>query len=293
MDGIVFNIQRFSIHDGPGIRTTVFLKGCTLRCFWCHNPESIDPSSELQVFVQKCIGCGRCVEVCPVEAHSIEDGRKTFNRILCIKCGKCAEVCYTGALEMTGKKMFVKEVVDEAEKDRAFYDNSGGGVTFSGGEPLLQKNFIKELLAESKKRGLHTAVETAGNVLWETFEEILPLVDLFLYDVKVMDPDKHKAVTGSDNKRCLDNLKKLTQKGANINIRVPVIPGVNDTEGEMQEIVELIIATSRSIPVELLPFHRMGEGKYISLGLEYKAKAYEAPTEEKLKKLRQVFEQHE
>lgn len=293
MVGMIFNIQRFSIHDGPGIRTTVFLKGCSLRCFWCHNPESINPSPELQVFVHKCIRCGRCAEVCPVKAHSIECGRKVFKRNLCIQCGKCAEICYAGALEMAGEKISVKEVVDEVEKDRAFYENSGGGVTFSGGEPLVQKEFLKELLAESKRRGLHTAVETAGNVPWEAFEEITPFTDLFLYDVKVMDSKKHKAATGSANKRCIGNLKKLAEKGANIHIRIPVISRVNDTQEDMHEIVEFVKTTGRSIPMELLPFHRMGEGKYASLDLEYKAKEYEAPTDEKLQKLKQVFEKGE
>lgn len=263
-----------------------------MKCFWCHNPESVNPVPELQLFVQKCINCLKCVKICPEKAHRMDHGIKIFDRSLCNKCGKCIEICYAGALEMAGKRMSVIEVVNEAEKDKAFYENSGGGVTFSGGEPLMQREFIKSLLMECKKHGLHTAVETAGNIPWNTFEEIMPFTDLFLYDVKVMDENKHKEVTGSGNKRCLENLKKLAESRADINIRIPVIPGVNDTEEDMEKIAAFIKATRRNLPVELLPFHRLGEGKYASLGIPYKAQGYEAPTDEKVKILHQVFEKY-
>lgn len=289
--GLVFNIQRFSIHDGPGIRTTVFLKGCSLRCFWCHNPESISTLPQVQFFPQKCIGCGKCFQICPVHAHIIADGERLFKRELCIHCGRCTEVCYAEALVMSGRYMTVSEVMDEVMKDKAFYDNSGGGVTFSGGEALLQMDFIRELLVESKNKGLHTAVDTAGNLPWEIFEEVLPYVDLFLYDIKVMDADMHRWATGVYNGRILDNLKRLASYDSKIWIRIPIIPGVNDDVWEMEAIADFIKPLPGIEVIELLPFHRLGEGKYESLGMEYKARGYNPPTEEKMRELAEVFKQ--
>lgn len=287
--GLIFNIQRFSIHDGPGIRTTVFFKGCSLRCFWCHNPESIDPDPQIQVFPQKCIGCGKCFEVCPANAHQMKDGQRVFLRELCKGCGMCAETCYAEALVMTGKWMTVQEVMDEVEKDKPFYENSQGGLTLSGGEPLLQGKFAKELLEESKKRQIHTVVDTAGNVPWETFEAVLPFVDLFLYDIKVMGQEKHREVTGATNTRIINNLKNLVQRDVDVRIRVPVIPGVNDTPDEMEKIA-LFLKNLPSIQhVELLPFHNFGEGKYDSLGYKYKAKDYRPPQADYMNKLIRIF----
>lgn len=289
--GLVFNIQRFSIHDGPGIRTTVFFKGCTLRCFWCHNPESIHSEPQIQLFPQKCIGCGRCFKVCPVNAHRIERGQRVFLRELCRGCGKCAEVCYAEALVITGKWMTVQEIIDEVKKDNPFYESSGGGVTLSGGEPLLQAKFIKTLLEECKKRELHTAMDTAGNVPWEAFEMVLPFVDLFLYDLKVANEYKHTEVTGASNVRIISNLKKLVDKGKDIWIRVPVIPRVNDTLREMEKIALLIkdLDSDNIKLVELLPFHRLGESKYESLGLEYKAKDFIPPEDDLMNRFVEVF----
>ncbi len=206
MKGLIFNIQRFSIHDGPGIRTTVFFKGCSLRCFWCHNPESIHPHPQIQLFLQKCIGCGKCFEICPVGAHCMIDGERVFLRELCRNCGKCAEICYADALVLAGKWLTAREVMDEVEKDKPFYENSDGGVTISGGEPLLQADFARALLEECKKEGLHTVVDTAGNVPWEAFEKVLPFTDLFLYDLKAADEEFHRQVTGAGNARILDKV---------------------------------------------------------------------------------------
>lgn len=289
MEGLVSNIQRFSIHDGPGIRTTVFLKGCNLRCSWCHNPESWKSHPEIQIFPQKCIGCGNCIKVCPVGAHQIIGGERGFLRDLCESCGRCAEECYADALVLVGKVMSVQEIINEVEKDRSFYKTSNGGVTFSGGEPLLQKDFIYALLLESKSKGFHTAVDTAGNVAWEVFDTVLPYVDLVLFDVKAVSEDKHIKGTGVSNTRILENLKKLSTVGTRIWIRIPIIPGFNDNTNDMEEVAALVRDLANIDLIELMPFHRLGKGKYESLGLEYACKDYETPSSEHMSRLVKVF----
>ena len=289
MKGLIFNIQRFSIHDGPGIRTTVFFKGCSLRCFWCHNPESIHPHPQIQLFLQKCIGCGKCFEICPVGAHCMIDGERVFLSELCRNCGKGAEICYADALVLAGKWLTAREVMDEVEKDKPFYENSDGGVTISGGEPLLQADFARALLEECKKEGLHTVVDTAGNVPWEAFEKVLPFTDLFLYDLKAADEEFHRQVTGAGNARILDNLKKLANSDKNIWIRIPIIPGVNDKVEEMEKLLMIIKELKQIEYVELLPFHRLGEGKYTSLDMENLAKGYEPPRDDLMNRLAKVF----
>jgi len=217
------------------------------------------------------------------------NGERIFLRELCISCGRCAEDCYAEALAIAGKWMTVREVMDEVIKDKPFYENSGGGVTLSGGEPLLQAGFVRELLEESKREGLHTAVDTAGNVPWEAFESVLPFVDLFLYDVKVADEELHRQVTGVSNTRILDNLKRLAGKGTTILIRIPVIPGVNDTPEEMERIGLLIKDLDNIEYADLLPFHGLGESKYASLGMEYKAKGYQPPEPELMDSLAEIL----
>jgi len=298
MTGYVTDIQKFSTHDGPGIRTTVFLKGCGMKCFWCHNPETISPHPQLQVYPNKCIGCGKCIDACPLGAHRVIDGHKTFLRELCkmndpsnpfALCGKCAEVCYAGALTVIGRDMTVTEVVDKVYEDVAFYKNSGGGATFSGGEPLLQIDFLEGLLIECKTRNLHTVVDTAANVPWEHFARILGLTDLFLFDFKTFDSQKHKKVTGVGNERILNNLTELSIAGAEIIVRVPVIPGVNDEVVEMEKIINFIKNNTNISQVELLPFHRYGEGKYRSLGMEYTAMDCKPPEKKTIDRLAELI----
>lgn len=289
MVGLVFNIQRFSIQDGPGIRTTVFLKGCNLRCFWCHNPESLEKKPQIQYFQQKCIQCGKCLLCCPVQAHQIIQGNKIFDRDKCIQCGNCAENCYAEALVMTGKETEIEEVMAEILRDELFYKNSGGGVTFSGGEPFLQKDFLKELLIRCKEEGLHTAVESALNISWETLQEIKPYIDLFLVDIKVMDEKMHQAVTGASNNKILQNLKMLAKEAVNLRIRIPVIPGVNDNLNEMDKIADFLKELKGVHNVELMPYHSMAQGKYESLAMDNKSKGYTPPPEEFLKSAIDLF----
>ena len=228
MKATIFNIERNSYFDGPGIRTTVFFKGCNLRCAWCHNPESQSPKPQMMFFKNKCTGCGKCKEKCP---NNLE---------LCELCGKCTLYCPHDAREICGKEYTVDEVMRDILKDKAFYDNSGGGVTFSGGESMLQIDFLEELLKACKQNGIHTAIDTAGHVPYESFESVLPYTDLFLFDVKCYDSDKHKKYTGASNEQILSNLEKLLKTGISVWVRIPIIPTVNDTEEEMRNIKDFI-----------------------------------------------------
>lgn len=256
--GRIFNIQRYSIHDGPGIRTTVFLKGCPLSCIWCHNPESQSFMPQLMFYSKRCIGCGKCGEVCRHEA--LNDRNK------CVSCGCCAEVCYAKARELVGKLVTVQEVMEQIDKDNIFYDESGGGITFSGGEPLAQPMFLLELLAECKKREYHTALDTSGYGSAEAIKAISGVTDLFLYDLKLMDDEKHIAYTGVSNKLILENLKTISQLGNRIFIRVPLIPGINDDESNIIAIAEVVQGTPGIEQVNILPYHNIAADKYKRLG---------------------------
>lgn len=266
MKATIFDIQRNSFVDGPGIRTTVFFKGCNLRCAWCHNPESQRGEKEFLLYPDKCTGCGRCKSITADDADFF---------------------CYNDAKEICGKDYSVDEVFAEVIKDKTFYDNSNGGVTFSGGECMLQIDFLLEILKKCKENGIHTAVDTAGHIPWESFEKILPFTDLFLYDIKAMNEEIHKEYTGVTNTRILENLKKLLKSDVDVWVRIPVIPGVNDTEDEMQKIKSFFDINSYPEKVELLPYHAMGEHKYASLGRE--TEEFEVPNKEKMEKLRKML----
>ncbi len=313
MTGRVFNIQRFSIHDGPGIRTTVFLKGCTLACVWCHNPESIARAPELAFFPNKCIRCGHCFEACPTgalhlapapvaqasrlwntqarglchqngaETPSLQDAwERRYDKERCRLCGKCAEACYAEAIVMEGRDASAEEVVAEVLRDKLFYDNSSGGVTLSGGEPLLQDDFCAEVLAQCKGRGVHTALDTAASVPWAAFEKALPHTDLVLLDLKLMDSERHRAATGAGNELILANARRLAAADLPIVVRVPIVPGYTDDEANVAAIADFVRGFHRLDYVELLPYHRFAEAKYRRLERDYGLEGVEAPLAERL-----------
>lgn len=296
--GTVLNIQHFCTNDGPGIRTTVFLKGCSLRCAWCCNPESIHPKPELAFDLRKCIGekeCGLCLEKCPENAIFVveADGKVRVNWDLCTNCGKCVPVCPTQALFEFGRSMTVDEVLAEVEQDASFYHESGGGITLSGGECTLQPDFSAALLAEAHRRGLNTAIETAGNVPWEFFERVLEHVDVVLHDHKLTDPVRHKQWIGVDNVRIRANFERAytTFPDKTFIARTPVIPGVNDDEEHIRSVLAFIRPHKNVVDYQLLPYHRYGEGKYGFLGRVYGLKDFPSVPTEKLRRLQRVIDE--
>ena len=279
--GIIFNIQRYSIHDGPGIRTTVFLKGCPLNCWWCQNPESQLSGQEMLFWGVRCIGCGACSTICPSNAIQIKNGIPVTEKEKCILCGKCTEKCPALAREMIGKKLTTEEVTKEIEKDLVFYEESGGGVTFSGGEPLGQSEFLEGLLNGCREKKIHTAVDISGYISWRILKKIIPKVDLFLYDLKIMDSERHKKYTGISNEVILENLKKLSSVHHNIFVRFPVIPGINDDSQNIKEMGGFL-SSLKIAQVNLLPYHYIGIDKYRRLGRTYHLTAAQPPSKEKL-----------
>ncbi|GHT80379.1 glycyl-radical enzyme activating protein [Spirochaetia bacterium] len=278
--GVVFDIQRFSLQDGPGIRTTVFLKGCPLDCIWCHNPESGDPKPEIMYYPDTCIHCGECTAVCPEKRHRIGEEGHLFTRNGCIHCGACAAVCFSGALSLIGKSYTAAEVLAEVKQDEPFYRNSGGGMTLSGGEPFYQAAFALTLLSLAKQNGLHTCVETSGAAPFRVLRKALTVTDLFLFDVKETDPEKHREFTGSANTLLLDNLKRIDEAGAKTVLRCPIIPGCNDRDEHFRRLGALASGLRNVVRIDIEPYHPLGISKAAGIGKPERYTAATLPSKE-------------
>ena len=294
--GRVFNIQRYSIHDGAGIRTLVFFKGCPLRCLWCSNPESQKGQPELGYIRSRCVGaedCGApCIAACPVGAIRLNKaGKAVIDRDKCDSCGKCAEACSKGALMVVGREMSVAEVMGEVEKDRPFYRRSGGGVTLGGGEPLAQHRFAAELLKSAHESYLHTAIETCGHAPWTHLAAVLEHVDLLQFDIKHMDPVRHKELTGQSNELILDNLRKVSsiKSPQDVIIRIPVVPGYTDSTENIRATAEFAAGLGLR-QIELVPYHRLGTSKYAQYGMAYQLEGCQPPSDADMARLRKIVE---
>lgn len=283
--GTVFDIKRYAIHDGPGIRTTVFLKGCPLRCPWCHNPEGVSREPELMWWEGKCIGCRACAEACRRGAVSFSGRGPVVDLDRCDMCGDCVRACYPHALELVGRAMTAGEVIREIEKDTVFYRESGGGATFSGGEPMMQPEFLRELLKECKQRGIHTAVDTSGFVDGRALSSLMESVDLFLYDVKAVDDEVHERLTGVSNAIILDNLRMLAEIGRKVAVRFSVVPGVNDSGANIDAVGKLVSSLGNGMEVHLLPYHRVGVDKLRRLAGSEEQEVFRSPTADALRSI--------
>ncbi len=289
--GVVFDAKRYAIHDGPGIRTTIFLKGCPLDCPWCHNPEGKRPQPELMWWSTRCLGCNSCVKACPWEALTLEDNL-TVDQERCDLCGACAEACTAEALEVVGHEATVEEIMKEIRKDVVFYDESGGGVTFSGGEPTMQAGFLRDLLKACKEEGYHTAVDTSGHVDPVNLSILSDDVDLFLYDIKAMDEETHKEHTGASNRLILENLRRLVDAGKSVIVRMPLIPGVNDDEENARKTGEFVSSLGNIKQICVLPYHKGGAeklGRLMQAGPPFEA---EPPKDEKIGEIKGILEEY-
>lgn len=282
------NIQKYSIHDGPGIRTTVFFKGCPLKCWWCHNPESQNYQHDIMYYDERCTGCGICIKRCPQEALSFVNGKVVRDINKCELCGICTDFCPNSAREYVGRDVTVAELMREINKDAIFYEQSGGGVTFSGGEPMTQAPFLLQMLRACKEKGYHTTVDVSGYGKWEDFESILNYVDLFLFDVKLMNDEAHKKYMGLSNEGIFNNLKKLSGAGANMYVRMPLIAGINDDDDNIRLSIDFLKSIDLQ-QVNLLPYHKMGMEKYRRLNKTYQLTGEERPTEEKMNYIANLF----
>jgi len=288
--GTVFDIQRYSLHDGPGIRTIVFLKGCPLRCLWCSNPESQNLKPSIMFDKKSCINCGKCLNVCKYKA--ISDDKPFFVNVKkCVGCGECTKICPTNALTLSGKEMNVGEVITELKKDATVYRRSGGGITLSGGEPLMQSDFVSELLKACKAQGWHTAMETTGFGRTEKFEEVFPYTDLVLLDIKAMDSVVHKNQTGVSNELILTNAMKISQM-SKVAVRVPTIPAVNDSVESFEQLCRFVKTLYNVEIIHILPYHRFGQNKYELLGMAYEMKKDIILEPHQIEVLKSIVEKH-
>ncbi len=267
--GVVFDIQRFCIEDGPGIRTSIFLKGCQLRCPWCANPESLSPKPQLAHFHSRCELCGACVQICEPRAITMSGHTLIIDRAKCSNCGRCASVCPAQAMKMIGRVVRCSEVIDECIRDKPFYEESGGGITLTGGEPTLQETFCEALLEEAKDVGIHTAIETNGYCRWSTLKRLAKHTDLFLFDLKIVENTAGKSINGADSEIILGNLRRLGASGSALIVRFPFVPGYTDNEPNIERILEVASRLGNGVSVEVLPFHQYGKHKYDALGYEY------------------------
>ena len=288
MKAKIFEIKRFAVHDGDGIRTTVFFKGCPLKCVWCHNPEGIDFSPQLAYYENKCIGCGECVSVCMVDAHRMNP-KHFFERKKCINCGKCVDVCLGNALTFYGKEMSVDDLLSILLEDKVFYEKSGGGITLSGGECLMQAEFCAKLLKKLKENGIHTAVDTCGFVHRNLIDKVLSFTDIFLYDMKAYDDDVHIKCTGQSNKIIIDNLKYIDNCGKKIEIRIPYVPKHNDNQ--ITKICEFLSTLNNVVKVRVLPYHNYAGSKYESLNMENTLPEI-LPTDEDVKSAKEAIQSY-
>lgn len=292
MDSLIINIQKYSIHDGKGIRTTVFFKGCPLECSWCHNPESQAYQSSMMYNKEKCTSCGRCLNLCPHGAVQLKDGFFIVSRELCVSCGDCVDCCFNEAKEIAGKHYSQEELMREIEKDKMFYEESGGGVTLSGGEVMTQDlDYLLGILRSCEKKGYSVNIDTCGYADYEKFKAVLPYVDTFLYDIKHMNEEKHIELTGKSNQLILDNLRRLNEDGAKIHIRIPLIAPLNTDDQDLIEMAEFV-KDIKITELSLLPYHSIGESKYERIDLEYQGQDFSAPSQERLEEIRMIFKNY-
>lgn len=288
MEAFISDIQLFSVGDGPGIRTTVFFKGCNLKCRWCHNPEAISFHKELLYYANRCVRCGACVAACPQGCHTISEEGHLLNRENCILCGKCTEVCFPDALSIVGKTMTIEEVYNKVKQDKNFYENSGGGVTLSGGEPMMQPDFVYEFSKLCFENGIDVLIETAANYPFERLERVLPYVKDFYVDLKGATDEDYKENTQGNMTIVKENMTKLVKAGANVTARLPIIPEYNDTLEYCAKMAAILKETGISA-VHLLPFHKLCDNKYTAMGDVYTCRDLETPTKEHMKELLKAF----
>ena len=293
VQGLITDIKRFAVHDGPGVRTTIFLKGCGLHCVWCHNPETIDLNAELMLYLEQCIGCGACFTVCPTGAHEVTEDGHVLHRELCISCGSCVEACDVGALKLAGNKTTVADLMEVIRQDIPFYQVSRGGVTLSGGEPLVQPKFAKKLLQQCKEEGIHTALDTSGSVRWQVLERVLPYVDLVLYDLKHISPSRHRRYTGASNHLILENMKRLADYGVPVEVRMLIIPTINDSCSFINRAAKFLASLNNITAVRLLAYHHLAGSKYRRLDKPDTLPEVASPTEDQLQHIAGWIERYD